>query len=227
MVLNLVIYRNFFHLQIPQYDNLYLDMNSIIHTCSHPTDSDVHFRIGKKEFSDEDIFENVSRYVEIIFRIVKPLEILFLAFDGVAPRAKMNQQRAHRFRVARDLDNSLLERDNLPTDKLFDANSITPGTVFMADLIDHMKHFIAYKVSTDPLWQKCKIILSGSEVFKLLLAFWMYYSIAYHMKKMIKIVFFRLQEKANIKLCNLLDFTKHSQIIIQILDTVCIVWMRI
>ncbi|XP_008211726.2 5'-3' exoribonuclease 1 [Nasonia vitripennis] len=147
--------------EIPQYDNLYLDMNSIIHTCSHPTDSDVHFRIGKKEFSDEDIFENVSRYVEIIFRIVKPLEMLFLAFDGVAPRAKMNQQRANRFRVARD--NSILEREILLTDKLFDANSITPGTVFMADLIDHMKHFIAYKVSTDPLWQKCKIILSGSE----------------------------------------------------------------
>ena len=139
-------------------------MNSIIHTCSHPTDSDVHFRIGKKEFSDEDIFLNVSRYVELIFCIVKPAKLLFLAFDGVAPRAKVNQQRANRFRVAKENSEAFKDKQMLQDNGLFDANCITPGTIFMAELIDHMKHFIAYKISTDPFWQKCKIILSGSEV---------------------------------------------------------------
>lgn len=154
----------YFCFQIPQYDNLYLDMNSIIHTCSHPSDSDIHFRIGKKEFSDEDIFQNVSRYVEIIFSIVKPIHRMYLAFDGVAPRAKMNQQRGHRFRAAKDLDDAVVNNELLEEDKLFDTNCITTGTVFMIELIDHIKHFVAYKISTDPAWQTCKIIVSGPEV---------------------------------------------------------------
>lgn len=132
-------------------------MNSIVHICSHPNDSNVYFRIGKNKFSDEEIYRNVSRYVEIIVSIVKPTTVLYLAFDGVSPRAKINQQRANRFRY-KDFNKNIIGDD------LFDANCITPGTVFMAELINHMEHFISYKVSTDFLWKKCKIILSGPQV---------------------------------------------------------------
>lgn len=92
---------------------------------------------------------------------------MFLAFDGVAPRAKMNQQRATRFRVAREVNKVVTEGDILNGEPLFDGNCITPGTIFMAELIEHMRHFIAFKISSDPMWQKCKIILSGPEVFDL------------------------------------------------------------
>lgn len=79
--------------QIPEFDNLYLDMNGIIHQCSHPNDEDVHFRI-----SEEKIFADIFHYLEVLFRIIKPRKVFFMAVDGVAPRAKMNQQRGRRFR---------------------------------------------------------------------------------------------------------------------------------
>ena len=139
-------------------------MNSIIHSCSHPNDSDVYFRIGKKEFCDIDIYDNVSHWVDLIFHIIKPKELMFLAFDGVTPRAKMNQQRANRFRSAKNNNNVIMDNETLQYEEFFDGNCISPGTEFMAELIDYMKHFIAYKISTDPFWQNCKIILSGPEV---------------------------------------------------------------
>uniref|UniRef100_A0A4W4G9K9 5'-3' exoribonuclease 1 n=1 Tax=Electrophorus electricus TaxID=8005 RepID=A0A4W4G9K9_ELEEL len=148
--------------QIPEFDNLYLDMNGIIHQCSHPNDEDVHFRI-----SEEKIFADIFHYVEVLFRIVKPRKVFFMAVDGVAPRAKMNQQRGRRFRSAKEAEDKIkkaLEKGEvLPTEARFDSNCITPGTEFMARLQEQLKYFVHKKLSMDRMWQGVRVYLSGHE----------------------------------------------------------------
>ncbi|XP_063298575.1 5'-3' exoribonuclease 1 isoform X1 [Pelobates fuscus] len=148
--------------QIPEFDNLYLDMNGIIHQCSHPNDDDVHFRI-----SEDKIFADIFHYLEVLFRIIKPRKVFFMAVDGVAPRAKMNQQRGRRFRSAKEAEEKIkkaIEKGEvLPTEARFDSNCITPGTEFMARLHEHLKYFVNMKISTDKAWQEVSIYLSGHE----------------------------------------------------------------
>jgi 5'-3' exoribonuclease 2 len=73
---------------------------------------------------------------------------LYLAIDGVAPRAKMNQQRSRRFRTTLDAqekserdaqikkkwkEDGLVFKEKSEPDG-FDVNVITPGTPFMHNL---------------------------------------------------------------------------------------------
>ncbi|XP_076269715.1 5'-3' exoribonuclease pacman [Rhynchophorus ferrugineus] len=148
--------------QIPEFDNMYLDMNGIIHICSHPDDNNPHFRI-----TEEKIFKDIFHYLEVLFRMIRPRKLFFMAIDGVAPRAKMNQQRGRRFRSAKDAEKmereALKKGEALPTEARFDSNCITPGTIFMARLHSQLKYFVTDKVSNDPLWRDVTVILSGHE----------------------------------------------------------------
>lgn len=100
--------------------------------------------------------------------IVKPKKILFMAIDGVAPRAKLNQQRARRFRAAQDRIESVekARKDGNEVDEkvMFDSNCITPGTEFMEKVGKYLKYFIRKKMKEDPLWRNLKIVFSGHDV---------------------------------------------------------------
>ncbi|KAL8391973.1 hypothetical protein RB595_002258 [Gaeumannomyces hyphopodioides] len=149
--------------RIPEFDCLYLDMNGIIHNCTHKDTHDTSFRL-----SEEEMFIRIFNYIEHLFGKIKPKQLFFMAIDGVAPRAKMNQQRARRFRTALDAeqarDKAVREGKKLPEEEPFDSNCITPGTAFMAKLSEQLKYFVNKKVSEDKEWQDCEIVLSGHEV---------------------------------------------------------------
>jgi 5'-3' exoribonuclease 2 len=97
----------------------------------------------------------------------------FPRIDGVAPRAKMNQQRARRFRSAQEAKEAdekkqefqkMLAKQNANKGdyaleeevikKTWDSNVITPGTPFMDILAAALRYWIAYKLNTDPAWEK-------------------------------------------------------------------------
>jgi 5'-3' exoribonuclease 1 len=69
--------------------------------------------------------------VDHLFGKIKPKKLFFMAVDGVAPRAKMNQQRSRRFRTAKEArevrEKAERKGEKLPEEKPFDSNCITPG----------------------------------------------------------------------------------------------------
>jgi len=70
---------------LPEIDNFYLDMNGIIHACTHPNDNDM-----SKSLSMREMIIGIFRYIDrMVSEIVRPKKILFMAIDGVAPRAKL------------------------------------------------------------------------------------------------------------------------------------------
>ena len=76
----------------PEIDRLYIDCNGVIHGCSHNNGN-------AKDVTHKDIFRNICYYLDrVITNVAKPQELVYIAIDGVAPRAKLNQQRARRYR---------------------------------------------------------------------------------------------------------------------------------
>jgi 5'-3' exonuclease len=73
------------------------DMNGIIHNCSHAD--------GISEaLSMDAMMDKIFLYLDrCVVDLIKPKKLLYLAIDGCAPRAKMNQQRARRFRARQEM----------------------------------------------------------------------------------------------------------------------------
>lgn len=148
----------------PPIDNLYLDVNGIIHNCTHPNDFDVL----KQAPSEKEMIHAIFSYLERLLSAIQPRKHFMVAVDGVAPRAKMNQQRQRRYRAGYEMmvarEEAIKMGEDIPEETaVFDSNCITPGTPFMVLVSEKIQYFLAMKVSSDPSWQKCKIIYSGHD----------------------------------------------------------------
>ena len=158
---------------VPEIDNLYLDINGIIHNVSHNYFCDA----SQINETTKKIYFDVCEVIKKIVHLIKPKELLIISVDGVAPRAKMNQQRIRRFRKEmnnlleeKEKENEKINKENENKNEseneniLFDSNAISAGTKFMFNLTTYMKEYIINEKKKNSEWSSIEIILTGSDV---------------------------------------------------------------
>jgi len=109
-------------------DNFYLDSNSIIYDCLRALEKEYK---GNNEKFETILLENVCKKIDEYILTIKPQKIVFIAFDGVAPVAKLEQQRTRRYK---SYLLSFLKNKFEKQKKIWDKTAITPGTKFMKNL---------------------------------------------------------------------------------------------
>jgi 5'-3' exoribonuclease 1 len=120
-------------------NNLYMDCNSIIYDVVRKID----FSVNDDNLSNETklIIHNVIQKIEEYIKLICPDNNLMIAFDGVAPVAKLEQQRNRRYKswYQNEVSKSIFK--NVVKDP-WNTTAITPGTLFMKELsIGITKHF--------------------------------------------------------------------------------------
>ena len=141
-----------------ELDVLYLDYNGGIHPAVR----------SQPDNSLEDMYAAVLRYLDYLIDSTRPKRLVFLAIDGVAPAAKMKQQRSRRYKSVKEVVeiNQLKRHYADPGAEVNqhqkDFNMISPATEFMTELsrrlVNHLKHHAQGQ------YQHLKFILTDSSV---------------------------------------------------------------
>lgn len=123
--------------------NLYMDCNSLIYDAvkNNPT-----YEKGKNKEYENELINMVCRKIDDYVNVLKPKNRVFIAFDGVAPVAKLSQQRDRRYKswymaeIQRDIDGKEYKEK-------WNTSSITPGTNFMRELNDRVVTYYKNKMT--------------------------------------------------------------------------------
>jgi 5'-3' exoribonuclease 1 len=141
--------------------NLYMDCNSIIYDAVRMSAS-VN-SISKEYYIIHQVILKIENYIDTI----KPQSNVIIAFDGVCPIAKMEQQRSRRYKsnisssIMKNImeDEKRLKNTNTKEDKQshtevytedFNTTCITPGTVFMKELNETVQAYYKKERLLDP-----------------------------------------------------------------------------
>lgn len=121
-------------------DHLYLDCNSVIYAAYHELAKERELPPS----ASSDIIRLVCSKLDEYIHLIQPQKSVLIAFDGVAPAAKLEQQRGRRFKTAyqqrmfeRIRDTGVGDEATRTTAAAADTwttTAITPGTKFMHDL---------------------------------------------------------------------------------------------
>ena len=146
---------------LPQIHNLYMDTNGLIYDAVRVVGS--NHGMSDDEYESK-IIQCVCAKIDEYLLLFRPTNKVLIAFDGVAPVAKLNQQRERRYKswftgvvektIARKnvllypLSSSATKApatDISADSKAWNTSSITPGTRFMTKLNSRMQDYCAEK----------------------------------------------------------------------------------
>ena len=134
-----------------------IDANCLLHPmCFKVLGENPH--ITNLDKLERKMINQVIEYIDTLVKYVDPKKTVYLAIDGVAPIAKIKQQRTRRFKSVHDkeLFDNIKKKHNKELSNYWNNSAITPGTVFMEKLkvqilnlyflpvIHHLKENINY-----------------------------------------------------------------------------------
>tara|TARA_E500000178_G_scaffold347180_1_gene400023 strand:- start:608 stop:2356 length:1749 start_codon:yes stop_codon:yes gene_type:complete len=116
-------------------DYLLIDANCLIHPeCFKVLAENPNFK--NQSSLENKMFEATLKYIDKLIDYVDPKKGVYLAIDGVAPMAKVKQQRYRRFKSVHDkiLFDNIRRKHEKDVFKSWNNSAITPGTKFMERL---------------------------------------------------------------------------------------------
>lgn len=135
---------------------LYFDLNGLIHPCCSKARTQLlgdGKDIGKVTRQELDVamFREIQKQIEFIVAKAQPRDRVVLSVDGVAPMAKLSQQRTRRYKshILRTMTNRIRTKYGEMPDP-WDTNAISPGTEFMTTLMAKLEAYVeAYNSSRE------------------------------------------------------------------------------
>lgn len=125
---------------------LYLDANCLFHPqCFKILDyfnKDIEKEVDKEEL-EKYMFERIKNYIQYLIDYVDPTNV-HICVDGVAPMAKISQQRSRRYKSVEDkkIINRLKMKYNCVSKNDWSNIVISPGTEFMKKLDKHLLEYV-------------------------------------------------------------------------------------
>ena len=123
-------------------NNLYLDCNSLIYDAVKNNPS---FDKSRHREYEKELIKMVCSKIDYYVSVLNPQTRVFIAFDGVAPVAKLSQQRDRRYKswytaqIQRDIEGAGYK-------EAWNTSAITPGTNFMWELNEEVVEYFDKKM---------------------------------------------------------------------------------
>ena len=125
-----------------ELDSLLIDTNCLLHPqCFKILNDNPHSNDHDK--LEDKMIKQCIKYLDEVINFINPTKEVYIAIDGVAPVAKMKQQRQRRYKSVNDkiLFDNIKKKHDKEITTYWNNSAITPGTKFMKKLTNRIINY--------------------------------------------------------------------------------------